>query len=124
MKSKFLVGVGHQSRAIIFMVGSLVFYCFWLWLLMALGIISNETSTYFAAFLLLIPLMPVAGFDLWMRITWQQEQPTLYPPPPKLSERLLEREYGLYWFPVIICIPLWIWGTALAGWVLSEWIKT
>jgi hypothetical protein len=116
--------VSHRSRAIFFMVGALVFYCFWLWLLSALGWVSKATTHRLVVFWLLLPLIPVGGFDVWMRITWRQAQVTLYPSPPALLARLLERAYGLYWFPVIICIPLWIWSAVMTGWVLSEWVKS
>jgi hypothetical protein len=118
MKINFLPGIGHRSRAIFFMMGLLVFYCLWLWLLLALGLVGNETSPRFAALLLLLPLLPVAGVDLWMRITWRQEIVTLYPPPPTRLARLLGKEYGLYWFPVLICIPLWIWSVVLLGFLV------
>jgi len=83
-QNKFLAGVDHRSRAIFFMLGVLVFYCFWFWLLLALGLVSKQTTPHLVAFWLLLPLIPVGGFDLWMRITWRQVQATLYPPPPWL----------------------------------------
>ncbi len=123
MKNRFLAGVGHPLRALIFMVGTLVLYCFWLWLLGALGLLTRDTPTGIATFLLVLPVFPVAGFDLWLRITWTPEQPTLHPPPPGLRERLLQRAYGLYWFPVVICIPLWLWGAALLGWIVGHGLQ-
>lgn len=60
------------------MLAALVFYCIWLWLLMRSGLIVSDTSNPVAAALLLAPLLPVAAFDLWLRITWELELPTLY----------------------------------------------
>lgn len=121
-KTPFLAGVHHQARAIIFMVGALVFYCFWLWLWLTLGVVSDDTSSQTFAFLLLLPLLPVAGFDLRLRLSWTQATPSLYPRPPSLRQRLLEPPYGLYWFPVLICVPLWVWTGGLLGWILYTWI--
>lgn len=120
----FLAGVSHPARAVFFMVGVLVFYGFWLWLLMALGMVNSASASAFVAALLLAPLLPVAAFDIWLRLTWQPEMPTLYPPPPGLRQRLLEREYGLYWFPALICIPLWLWGGGLIGWIVFAWSRS
>jgi hypothetical protein len=114
---KTLAAIPHRSRAIFFMVGALVFYCLWLWLLLNAKVISADTSATSAALLLLAPLIPVAIIDLTMRLAWQQEFPTLYPPPPKVWEKLIQREYGLYWFPVLICVPLWLWVVGLLGWI-------
>ncbi|MDP1613789.1 MAG: hypothetical protein Q8M11_22230 [Sulfuritalea sp.] len=124
MRYKFLAGVGHQSRAIIVMVGALVFYCVWLWLLTQTGVIDGTTSSYGFGLLLLLPLLPIAAIDLWLRLTWEPELPTLYPPPPTHAERLLQREYGLYWFPVLICIPLWMWFAGLTGWLMLNCMGT
>ena len=121
-KRPFLDGVGHEFRALIFMVGALVFYCIWLWFLTVFGIVNSKSSNTFVATLLLLPLIPVAAFDYWLRLSWQQEIPTQHPPPPTRLQRLFEAEYGLYWFPWLIRIPLWAWGTCLIGWVLFDWI--
>jgi hypothetical protein len=103
-------------------MGGLVFYCFWLWFGLNTGIVASETSPAISAALLLLPLIPVAVFDLWLRLSWRQESPTLYPPPPTLLERLLQAEYGLFWFPVLIMIPLWLWSTALIGGITCYWL--
>lgn len=112
-KRRFLPGVGHCSRAIFFMLAVWVFYCFYFWLLSWSGVINNTLPAPAFTALLLLPLLPVAAFDLWLRITWEPEFPALHPPPPTLTERLLQREYGLYWFPIVICPPLWVWVTAI-----------
>lgn len=114
---RFLPGVGSTTRSLIFMVGFLAVYAFWLWLLVTLGFGGKETGPTLDAVLLLLPLLPVAGFDLWLRYSWQQETPTLYPPPPTLRERLLQRAYGLSWFPWVICVPLWVWVAGLLVWI-------
>lgn len=116
-------GISHGIRAIFFMLVALVGYCIWLWLLMRMGLIESNTPNAVAATLLLAPLLPVALFDLWLRITWEPELPTLYPPPPTLTERLLQREYGLYWFPALICLPLWVWTAGLYGLTVFSWLK-
>lgn len=115
---RFLAGVGHLRRTIIFMLGLIVFYCLWLWLLVSIGLLESSTPDTLAAVLLLAPLPPAAVFDFWLRIGWKPDFPTLYPPPPTPMQRLLAREYGLYWFPVLICIPLWMWIAGLIGWVI------
>ncbi len=92
----FLPGVSPATRAIFFMLEALLGYGVWLSLLTWAGLIDTNTSTPVAAALLLAPLLPIALFDLWLRITWEPELPTLYPPPPSLSDRLLHRIYGLY----------------------------
>jgi len=122
-RRQFLPGVGHTSRAIFFMLAALVGYGAWLSILTGTGLVDNGTSTPVFAALLLAPLLPIAIFDLWLRITWEPELPTLYPPPPSLFERLLQREYGLYWFPVMISLPLWVWATGLYGVVIFSWLK-
>jgi hypothetical protein len=123
-KRPFLDGVGHQSRALFFMLGALVFYCLWLWFLTVFGVVNSESSNTFVATLLLLPLAPVAAFDLRLRLTWQPDIPTLYPLPPTRLQRLFEVQYGLYWFPWLICIPLWVWGSGLIGWILFDWIAS
>lgn len=120
---QFFPGVGHTSRSIFFMLATLVGYCIWLWLLMRTGVIESDTSNPIAAALLLAPLLPVAVFDLWLRLSWEPELPTLYPPPPSLFERLLHRKYGLYWFPVLICLPLWVWAAGLFSLIGFTWLK-
>lgn len=119
----FLPGVSPATRAIFFMLMALLGYGLWLTLLVRTGRIGSDTPNNAAAALLLAPLLPVALFDLWLRITWEPELPTLYPPPPSLLERLLHRKYGLYWFPVLICLPLWVWVTGLYGVVVFTWLK-
>jgi len=114
-RCRFLPGVGHFSRAIFFMLGLLVFYCLWLGVLIWAGIVESATPNFFVAILLLLPLLPVGAFDLWLRLTWEADIITINPPPPKPLVRLLQREYGLYWFPVVICLPLWLWATCLVG---------
>lgn len=114
---KYLAGISHQARAVFFMIGALVFYGLWLWLLLKIGAVTSDTSVTTAALLLMAPLIPVALIDLKMRIAWQQEFPTLYPPPPKFWEKLVYREYGLYWFPVLLCVPLWLWVVGLFAWI-------
>lgn len=104
------------------MIGALVFYCLWLWLGLTTGVVGNDTSTVLAAVLLLLPLVPIALFDLWLRLSWQQETPTLYPPPPTRLQRLLQAEYGLFWFPVLIMIPLWLWSVGLIGGIVCFWL--
>lgn len=104
------------------MIGALVGYCLWLWLALNTGIVNNDTSSEMGAALLLLPLVPIALFDLWLRLSWQQEVPTLYPPPPTLPERLLQAEYGLCWFPVLIMIPLWLWSAGLIGGITWYWL--
>lgn len=104
------------------MIGALVLYCFWLWLLLNVGMIRDDTSSVTSAVLLLLPLLPVAAFDLWLRISWQQEIPTLIPPPPTALEKLLYPEYGLFWFPVLIMIPLWLWSVGLTGAIVWYWL--
>jgi len=122
-RRQFLPGVEHLSRAIFFMLAALVGFCIWLWLLMRTGLIKSDTSNTVFAALLLAPLLPIAAFDLWMRITWEPELPTLYPPPPNLLERLLQREYGLYWFPIVICLHLWVWTVGLFGLIGFTWLR-
>lgn len=119
---RFLPYVHHQTRALIVMVGLLVLYCAWLWLLDSLGMIGRDSSSSWIATLLLLPLIPVAIFDLWLRLSWQQETPTLYPPPPTRLQRLLQAEYGLFWFPVFIMIPLWLWSIGLLGAIVGYWL--
>ncbi|MDH4331444.1 MAG: hypothetical protein OEV89_02580 [Desulfobulbaceae bacterium] len=114
-RRQFLPGVGHCSRAIFFMLGLLVFYGFWLGLLLWTGIVASATPKVFVATLLLLPLLPVGAFDLWLRLTWEADIITIHPPPPRLLGRLLQRKYGLYWFPVGICLPLWLLATCLIG---------
>ncbi|PKN23550.1 MAG: hypothetical protein CVU68_00585 [Deltaproteobacteria bacterium HGW-Deltaproteobacteria-3] len=96
------------------MLGLLVFYGFWLGLLTWIGIVESATPKFFAA-ILLLPLLPVGAFDLWLRLTWEADIITIYPQPPKPIARLLQREYGLYWFPAGVCPPLWLWATGLIG---------
>lgn len=105
------------------MLGMVAIYCLWLWLLSILGIVDNDSSTTRVATLLLVPLVPISLFDLWLRLSWQQETPTLYPPPPSMWAKLFYPEYGLFWFPVLIMIPLWVWGTGLIGWVIAFWLN-
>lgn len=120
---RYLHGIGHRSRAVFFMLGALVFYCLWLWLLLRVGAVDNATPAPVVATLLLAPLVPVAVIDLRMRLSWQQQYPTVYPPPPTMAERLLERPYGLYWWPVLICVPVWIWAVGLIGWIGWAWLR-
>lgn len=120
---RILHHVHHQTRSIFVMVGLLVLYCLWLWLLGIFGWMKNDSSMTHAASLLLAPLIPVSIVDLWMRISWQRETPLIYPPPPRMLEKLLYPEYGLYWFPVLIMLPLWVWGTGLIGWVVVLWLR-
>jgi len=120
---RFLDYVHHQTRAFVVMFGLLALYCLWLWLLSVLGLIDNDSSTAYVASLLLVPLAPISLFDLWLRISWQQETPTIHPPPPSFLEKLFYPEYGLFWFPVLIMIPLWVWGTGLIGWSVVLWLK-
>jgi hypothetical protein len=117
-RNAFLSGVGHQARAVFFMVGALVFYCFWLSLITWLGWVSNEMSSQAFAALLLAPFLPVCAFDLWLRIGWAPGSC-----PPSLRQKLLQREYGLCWFPVLICISLWVWGSGLTGLAVWTWLK-
>lgn len=119
----FLPGISHPVRSVFFMAGAVGVYCLWLWLLTALEIMTKETPGRVATALFLAPFVPIGVFDLWLRLSWRQETPTLYPPPPGLRRRLLEREYGLYWFPVLICVPLWLWCGGLIGWSLYIWIQ-
>jgi hypothetical protein len=113
---RFLPGVGHCPRTIFFMLGVLILYCLWLVLLSWTGIVEQGMSNSLAAPLLLLPMLPVGAFDLWLRLTWEAEISIItQPPPPKLVARLLQREYGLYWFPVLICPPLWLWAIGLIG---------
>ena len=105
------------------MLGLLVLYCVWLWLLGLFGLIGQDSSAAYAASLLLLPLVPISLFDLWLRLSWQQETPTLYPPPPTLWAKLFYPEYGLFWFPVLIMIPLWVWGAGLIGWAIVLWFN-
>jgi len=79
------------------------------------GKLNSDASS--VALQLLAPMIPVAIIDLKMRLAWQQECPTLYPPPPKTWEKLVYREYGLYWFPWLICVPLWLWVVGLLAWI-------
>ena len=119
----FLPGVGHTTRAIFFMLIALLGFGLWLSILTWAGLIESNTSNTVAAALLLAPLLPIAVFDLWLRLTWEPELPTLYPPPPSLIQRLLQRKYGLFWFPVLICLPLWVWTAGLYGLVIFTWLK-
>lgn len=119
----FLPGVSPATRAIFFMLAALLGYGLWLVLLVRSGSIASDTSNPVAAALLLVPLLPIALFDLWLRVTWEPALPVLAPPPPGLTERLLQTEYGLYWFPVLIRLPLWLWTVVLYGWVLFTWLK-
>lgn len=119
---RFLNYVHHQARSLIVMAGLLVLYCLWFWLLSVFGWIDSDSSARWVGFLLLVPLLPVALFDLWLRLSWQPETPRLYPPPPSLLEKLFYPEYGLFWFPVLIMIPLWVWGSGLIGWSLYLWM--
>ena len=102
--------LGHVSRAVFFFIGFLVVFCLWLALLLQLGAIRQDMSTSVAALYLLAPLVPAALFDLWLRISWSPKLAIQYPPPPEasLSARLLCREYGLYWPPILICPPIWL----------------
>lgn len=105
------------------MLGLLVLYCVWLWLLGVFGLIDKDSSVAYVASLLLVPMVPISLFDLWLRVSWQQETPTIHPPPPNLLEKLFYPEYGLFWFPGLIMIPLWVWGTGLIGWSVALWLK-
>lgn len=105
------------------MVGLLVLYCIWLWLLGVFGLIDKDSSAAYVAGLLLIPLIPISLFDLWLRLSWQQETPSIHPPPPNLLEKLFYPEYGLYWFPVLIKVPLWVWAKGLIGWSVVLWLR-
>jgi hypothetical protein len=116
--------IDHQLRAIIFMIGALIFYLLWLWFVPFLGIHLDKARPYVTAAVFLAPLVPVAVIDLYVRLRWKQEMPTLAPPPPKAWEKLLRREYGLYWFPGLICVPLWIWVVGLLGWLLVYAIRS
>lgn len=120
---RFLDYVHHQTRAFVVMLGLLVLYCIWLWLLSVFGLIDKDSSVAYVASLLLIPLVPISLLDLWLRLSWQQETPSIHPPPPNLLEKLLYPEYGLFWFPVLIMIPLWVWGTGLIGWSVVLWLQ-
>lgn len=105
------------------MLAAMVGYCIWLWLLTLTGVVESGTSSTVAATLLFLPLLPVAAFDLWLRLTWEQEYPALYPSPPTLTERLFQRKYGLYWFPILICLPLWVWAAGYIGLAVFTWLK-
>lgn len=119
---RILPQVHHQTRSIFVMAGLLVLYCLWLWVLIRWGWMEKDASGVRAASLLVVPLVPVSIVDLWMRSSWQQETPTLYPP-PRLLEKLLYPEYGLFWFPVLIMIPMWVWGAGLMGWSVVLWLN-
>lgn len=112
----------YQTRNIFVMLGLLVLYCLWLWVLGLAGLIVEGSSASYVATLLLLPLVPASLFDLWLRLSWRQETPTIHPPPPGLLEKLFYPEYGLFWFPVLIMCPLWVWGTGLIGWVVVLWL--
>lgn len=44
-------------------------YCLWLWLIGTLGWFSENMPPFLSASLLLLPLVPVGGFDFWLRIS-------------------------------------------------------
>jgi hypothetical protein len=98
------------SRALFFFIGALVGMCIWIALLLQFGLVRQGTSPTAAALWLLAPLVPVGAFDFWLRLSWHPKAVHQFPPPAaaSLSERLLYREYGLFWPPVLICPPLWL----------------
>jgi hypothetical protein len=102
--------LSHASRAVFFFIGFLVIFCFWLALLLKVGAVHQETRSSVAALYLLAPLVPAALFDLWLRISWHPRHANQYPPPPAASlwARLLCRDYGVFWPPVLICPPIWL----------------
>ena len=69
---------------------------------------------------LLLPTLLFGAFDLYKRLKQRAE------PPIGLAARLLQRQYGYYFLPFVMCIPMWLWAAALLvlpGYTAYEAIK-
>jgi hypothetical protein len=52
----------------------------------------------------------IGAFDFWLRLSWHPKVIYQFPlsASASLTGRMLYREYGLFWPPVLICPPLWL----------------
>lgn len=115
----FLPGLHYQLRSLFAMLLFLLAYCLWLWLL---DLLAADTTPDGHVAQLLLPLVPVSLFDIGLRLSWEPQTPRLKPPPPAPLARLFLPECGLFWFPMLIMIPLWVWGFGLIGWTIADWL--
>ncbi len=118
----YLHGINHFQRTIFVMLAAVLVYCLWLWALMAAGALDNKISGPMAAAVFLLPLVPLAVIDLVMRLSWRPDRVRVHPPLPSMTDRLLHRDYGLYWWPGLICIPLWLWAIGVFGFIGWAWL--
>lgn len=108
--------ISHCRRSIFLMVIVLMSYSLWLPVLMRL---PKETPMPIHVIMLFFPFFPASLFDIVLRLSWVNPYPDCsYPPPPTLLKRLLGREYGIYWFPVVLCFPFWLWYVSFMWYVV------
>lgn len=100
LRQAFLPGVGHASRSVFCTVGLLLVWLLWLGIVSGAGWVHAQSSAMQAVLWLLLPSVPAAALDVWLR--WGA--------PASLWQRLLLRQHGLYWWPAWVCVPWWLWA--------------